>query len=60
MLLRHSLGLKREAQAIENAVDEALTSGCRTADLARPGEKSLNTQAMQAEILQRIRAPVTG
>ncbi|MFQ5615117.1 MAG: 3-isopropylmalate dehydrogenase, partial [Anaerolineales bacterium] len=35
MLLRHSLRLEAEAQAVENAVDAALSAGYRTADLAR-------------------------
>ena len=36
MLLRHSLGLEREARAIEAAVERALADGCRTADLGAP------------------------
>ena len=35
MLLRHSLGLEAEAAAVEAAVDAALDSGARTADIAR-------------------------
>jgi 3-isopropylmalate dehydrogenase len=38
MLLRHSLGLEIEAQAIEAAVDRVLDSGLRTADIAPRGE----------------------
>jgi len=33
LLLRHSLGLEKEAVAIETAVDQALASGVRTKDL---------------------------
>jgi 3-isopropylmalate dehydrogenase len=33
MLLRHSLGLEDEAQAVERAVSEALAAGARTPDL---------------------------
>jgi 3-isopropylmalate dehydrogenase len=33
MLLRHSLGLESEAQAIEDAVERALSAGARTPDL---------------------------
>jgi len=33
MMLRHSLGLDREAAAVETAVDAVLESGARTADL---------------------------
>ena len=35
MLLRHSLELEAEATAVEAAVDAALASGARTADIAR-------------------------
>lgn len=33
MLLRHSLGLEREAAAVESAVGSAIADGCRTADV---------------------------
>jgi 3-isopropylmalate dehydrogenase len=35
MLLRHSLGLEHEAQAIESAVESVLADGLRTADLVQ-------------------------
>jgi 3-isopropylmalate dehydrogenase len=50
MLLRHSLSLETEAVAIEKAVDEAITAGCRTADL---GGK-LSTKEMANEIIARL------
>jgi len=46
LMLRHSFGLEREAAAIEAAVDSALGSGMRTADLARPGDRVISTHAM--------------
>ncbi len=54
MLLRHSLNLPREADAVERAVDRALSEGCRTADIARAGERALGTRAMTEEIIARI------
>ena len=51
MLLRHSLNLTREAQAIEQAVDRTLSEGCRTADLVQPGEHALSTREMADEII---------
>jgi 3-isopropylmalate dehydrogenase len=54
MLLRHSLNLLREAETIESAVEHALSDGCRTADLAREGERVLSTRAMANEIIARI------
>lgn len=54
MLLRHSLNLAREADAIEAAVAGALADGLRTADIARGG-KAIGTQAMAAAVVQRLR-----
>lgn len=50
LLLRHSLGLEREAAAIEAAVERVLRDGARTADLAPPGAPSLSTSEMGARI----------
>ena len=46
MLLRHSFNLEREAAAIERAVDSALGSGMRTADISAEGERVIGTHAM--------------
>lgn len=46
MMLRHSLGLAKEATAIEAAVERALLAGHRTADLARGQEEVLGTLEM--------------
>jgi 3-isopropylmalate dehydrogenase len=50
LLLRHSLGLEREAAAIERAVERALANGARTRDLG--GE--LSTRAMGDAVLARL------
>jgi 3-isopropylmalate dehydrogenase len=55
MLLRHSLGLEAEASAIETAVENVLTAGLRTSDLARGGE-SIGTAAMGDAVVERIQA----
>jgi 3-isopropylmalate dehydrogenase len=52
MLLRSSLGLPREADALERAIARAITDGCRTADL--DASKSLSTHAMGEAIRARI------
>jgi 3-isopropylmalate dehydrogenase len=52
MLLRHSLGLAAEAKRIEDAVDRAITDGCRTKDLGG----NLGTRQMADEILRRLGA----
>ncbi len=50
MLLRHSLHLEVEAAAIERAVEQTITDGCRTADLGG----SLTTQQLTNEIVARL------
>jgi 3-isopropylmalate dehydrogenase len=52
MLLRHSLDLPAEARRIEDAVDRAITEGCRTRDLGG----TLSTRQMADEIVQRLQA----
>ncbi len=51
LLLRFSLGLEDVAQAIEDAVHDALQDGHRTADLAAAGEPALDTVQMTERIL---------
>jgi 3-isopropylmalate dehydrogenase len=54
MLLRHSLGLEREARAVENAVATVLADGYRTADIAQSGERVIGTAEMGAAVCERI------
>jgi 3-isopropylmalate dehydrogenase len=54
LLLRHSLGLHAEAEALEQAIESAIIGGARTADLARPGQPSLSTAEMTDAILQKL------
>jgi 3-isopropylmalate dehydrogenase len=51
MALRHSLELEPEAASIERAVEDAISSGARTADLGG----ILGTRQMTDEIIKRIR-----
>ena len=44
LLLRYSLGLEREARAVERAVDDAIELGLRTPDIARAGERTASTR----------------
>jgi 3-isopropylmalate dehydrogenase len=46
MLLRISLGLSGEADAVERAVTQAIRTGSRTADIAREGAPTLSTVEM--------------
>jgi 3-isopropylmalate dehydrogenase len=52
MLLRHSLGLRREADAVERAVAAAISDGVRTADLdsSRPASTREMGDAVRARI----------
>ena len=54
LLLRHSLGLEAEAQAIEAAVDAVLADGLRTADIAYGATEVLGTAAMGIAVIQRL------
>jgi 3-isopropylmalate dehydrogenase len=54
LLLRYSLGLEREAQAIERAVDAAIVAGYRTADIAERGEPTATTTEMADAIIARL------
>jgi 3-isopropylmalate dehydrogenase len=53
MLLRHSLDLDNEAQAIEDAVQKVLDNGLRTADLGG-GSNSLSTTQMAHAVMGAI------
>lgn len=55
MLLRHSLGLTAEAEAIEEIVAATLAAGHRTKDIAAGG-KSISTTEMGDVVLQRLTA----
>ena len=52
MLLRHSLGLEKEAREIERAVTQALEEGKHTADLG--AKQPLTTTQMGQAIQQRL------
>jgi 3-isopropylmalate dehydrogenase len=46
MLLRWSLGLSAEAEAVERAVERAIAAGYRTADIREEGKKHVGTAEM--------------
>jgi 3-isopropylmalate dehydrogenase len=52
LLLRHSLGLEREAAAVEAAIADAIAAGARTADIATPGDTTVSTGEMSDEIMR--------
>jgi 3-isopropylmalate dehydrogenase len=54
LLLRYSLGLEAEAKAVESAVDAALNSGARTADIAVRGGSFISTTEMTQAIISNL------
>lgn len=54
MLLRHSLGLDREAAQVEAAVAAAIEEGAVTADVAGPGSAAFGTGEVGSAVAARI------
>jgi 3-isopropylmalate dehydrogenase len=54
MLLRHSLDLQQEAALVENALQQVIANGARTADLASGDETVLSTAEMTDAIIQQL------
>ncbi len=52
LLLRHSLGLEKEAAAVETAIGDAIAAGARTADIATADDTTLSTDEMNDEIIR--------
>lgn len=54
MMLRYSLDLDKEADAVEAAVQKVLTEGYRTVDIMAEGMKQVGTKEMGDLIAERI------
>ena len=54
MMLRHSFQLEQEAASIESAVEQALSAGHLTPDLAKPDEQSISTTEMGKRIVEYL------
>ena len=54
MLLRHSLDLAEDADAIEAAIASAIADGARTADIVVQNETPVSTDEMTDEIIRRL------
>jgi len=50
LLLRYSLGLEEEANIVEKVINQTLAAGYRTADIAKPGQDPLKTDALREVI----------
>jgi len=55
LMLRHTFHLPKEAQCVEAGVTAILKGGFRTRDLARPGERTVSTEEMGAQIAEFVR-----
>ena len=54
MLLRHSLDMESEAQAVEAAVTATLETGYRTPDLATPGQPTSSTREIGNFVVREL------
>lgn len=54
MMLRYSFDLDKEADAIEQAVQQVLTEGYRTGDIMSEGCKKVGTTEMGDLIAERV------
>ncbi|MCX7054588.1 MAG: 3-isopropylmalate dehydrogenase [Proteobacteria bacterium] len=54
MLLRYSLGLETEAAAVESAVEDAVSAGVRTADIALAGKATVGSREAGAAVVGRL------
>ena len=54
LLLRHSLGLEREAATVEQAVDRCIANGARTSDIAEHGRPAMTTRRMGDAIVAAL------
>jgi 3-isopropylmalate dehydrogenase len=54
MMLRHSLGLIEEARLVESVIDQVISDGFRTTDLATIEEKALGTRELGQVIVNRL------
>src|SRR5690606_29336450 len=56
MMLRYSFGMEAEAAAVEEAVQTVLEDGCRTADVAQAGSRSLTTEEWTDKVMEQLDA----
>jgi 3-isopropylmalate dehydrogenase len=56
MLCKYGLGLEKEGQAVEDAVQTVLRQGYRTADIASAGEEWVGCSAIGALVLEQLQS----
>ena len=57
LMLRYSLGLTEEAASLEAAVDQVITQGYRTQDIAAAGSGAVGTTEMGSRIVEALESP---
>jgi len=55
LLLRHSFHLESEAACVESATSQVLQAGCRTRDIALPGETAVGTRQMGQNVIDAVK-----
>jgi 3-isopropylmalate dehydrogenase len=55
LLLRHSCGLAKEADIVEQAIELTIDGGHRTVDLSDSQEKYLSTEQMTDKVLEEFK-----
>jgi 3-isopropylmalate dehydrogenase len=56
MMMRYSFDYAKEADAIENAIENVLNKGLRTADIANKNEKAISCSQMGDEIINELKS----
>jgi 3-isopropylmalate dehydrogenase len=54
MMLRYSFNLGADADLLEHAVQNVLSAGVRTGDIAEPGQVPVGTMAMADAVIQEL------
>jgi 3-isopropylmalate dehydrogenase len=54
LLLRYSLGLETEAAAVEQAVEDVVSAGVRTADIVAPGQTAVGSREAGSAVVERL------
>ena len=55
MALRYSLDMDKEADALDNAVQQVLDDGLRTKDIVSKGTKEVTTSQMGDAIISKLK-----
>jgi 3-isopropylmalate dehydrogenase len=55
MMLRHSMNLNKEADIVDQAIDQTLQEGYRTRDIAGTSSNIVTTREMGQKIADRIK-----